>query len=231
MIVLAGGTIDVTGLERFADGLGGPAAYAYHINLDERGTFYADVRDASGKTVFEIKIDDGEPDCDHWNDGNIFEDGFMKHKHDMAGLKEYLVSLGHMRPNSILVDQATRRGASSLAVRPRTSRMVVCSNPVLLVGGTNDAHRAIFRDGFDPRDMTVVSYDPDEALAEPGFPADSRIALAAHVARCRMALASLSEDSGSPSAVELIANILGDGSPERGWATIRRYAVSQERRT
>lgn len=29
--------------------------YKYFINLDERGSFYADVRNQAGKTVFEIK--------------------------------------------------------------------------------------------------------------------------------------------------------------------------------
>jgi hypothetical protein len=29
--------------------------FGYYINLDERGDFYADVRDANGQTVFEIR--------------------------------------------------------------------------------------------------------------------------------------------------------------------------------
>ena len=58
--------------------------YFYHINLDERGEFYADVRKNDKETVFEIKGFD------------IFEDGFMKNSEDMVGLKEYLISLGIM---------------------------------------------------------------------------------------------------------------------------------------
>jgi hypothetical protein len=62
----------------------------YFINLDERGSFSADVRDAAGKTLFEIKagneLEEGET--------SIFEDGFMKHKHDMDGLADYLTDLG-----------------------------------------------------------------------------------------------------------------------------------------
>jgi len=54
--------------------------YTYHINLDERGEFYADIRKNDDETVFEIK------------GSQIFEDGFMKNKKDMVGLKEYLVS-------------------------------------------------------------------------------------------------------------------------------------------
>ncbi len=64
----------------------------YFINLDERGEFYADLRDR-GETVYEIKGFD------------IFEDGFMKHKYDLQGLKEYMVELGIMQD-----DQEIKRG-------------------------------------------------------------------------------------------------------------------------
>lgn len=63
----------------------------YHINLDERGEFYADVRNSSEETIFEIH------GCD------IFEDGWMKHKHHTAGLLEYLIHLGLANHNSTLV--------------------------------------------------------------------------------------------------------------------------------
>lgn len=56
--------------------------YRYYINLDERGEFYADVRNESEKTVFEI----------HGFD--IFKDGWMRHKNDIAGLGAYLLDLG-----------------------------------------------------------------------------------------------------------------------------------------
>lgn len=61
----------------------------YHINLDERGSFSADVR-RKNKTIFEIKAGDelGEDET------SIFEDGFMKNKYDMVGLTDYLFDLG-----------------------------------------------------------------------------------------------------------------------------------------
>jgi hypothetical protein len=64
--------------------------YFYHINFDERGSFYADVRNSKEETVFEIKAGDelGEDET------SIFEDGFMKHKQDLNGLANYLVDLG-----------------------------------------------------------------------------------------------------------------------------------------
>lgn len=64
--------------------------YFYHINLDERGSFYADVRDGNDKTVFEIKAGDELAE----DETSIFEDGFMKNKHDINGLAHYLIDLG-----------------------------------------------------------------------------------------------------------------------------------------
>lgn len=61
--------------------------FGYYVNLDERGDFYADVRDPSGTTIFELRAEE---------DGSIalIEDGFMRHKTDLDGLTEHLVSLG-----------------------------------------------------------------------------------------------------------------------------------------
>lgn len=65
--------------------------YEYHVNLDERGEFYADVRDAKGCTVFEI----------HGHD--IFDDGFMAHGSDVKGLEDYLIALDILKPNDYIV--------------------------------------------------------------------------------------------------------------------------------
>ena len=73
------------------DGFLKPVTYEYFINLDERGEFYADVRNSVGSTVFEIKGFD------------IFEDGFMKHKDDIDGLRKHLISLGIMNEKQGLV--------------------------------------------------------------------------------------------------------------------------------
>lgn len=80
------------------------AKYTYHIDLNERGSFRADVRNSSGKTVFNILAgDELGPD-----ESSIFEDGFMKNMHDMDGLKQYLVSLKIMNPDQTLVDMDPR---------------------------------------------------------------------------------------------------------------------------
>lgn len=76
------------------DSMDGPEVgsfLTYFINLDERGDFYADVRNAFQKTVFEI------------SGFEIFEDGFMANKNDLDGLREYLVSLGIMIPTQALI--------------------------------------------------------------------------------------------------------------------------------
>ena len=76
------------------------ATYTYHINLNERGSFYADVRNSSEKTVFTIKAGNELAE----DESSIFEDGFMEHIHDMDGLKQHLISLGIMQPNQELQD-------------------------------------------------------------------------------------------------------------------------------
>ena len=68
--------------------------YLYFINLDERGEFYADVRDESNNTIFEIKGFD------------IFEDGWMRNKNDLMGLKNHLVGLGVMKDDDYLIREA-----------------------------------------------------------------------------------------------------------------------------
>ena len=68
--------------------------YLYFINLDERGEFYADVRDDGNNTIFEIKGFD------------IFEDGWMRNKNDLMGLKNHLVDLGVMKDDDDLTREA-----------------------------------------------------------------------------------------------------------------------------
>ena len=77
----------------------------YYINLNERGSFSADVRNVSnGKSIFTIKagneLEAGE--------SSIFEDGYMKNIHDMKGLLEYLKEMGLASQNATLVDLQPR---------------------------------------------------------------------------------------------------------------------------
>lgn len=73
--------------------------YEYYINLDERGSFFADVRNDNGKTVFTIKAGNELAE----DESSIFEDGFMKHTTDLTGLREYLIDLGIMKQGDKLI--------------------------------------------------------------------------------------------------------------------------------
>lgn len=75
------------------------SVFTYYINLDERGSFYADVRNSDEETVFEISGFD------------IFEDGFMDDKNDMDGLHSHLVKLGIMAPGDKLVNNEEPRSS------------------------------------------------------------------------------------------------------------------------
>lgn len=69
--------------------------YTYHINLNERGEFYADVRDDNDTTVYEIRIPNEEGD-------NIFTDGYMRSITDTGGLEKYLRQIGIMQREDFL---------------------------------------------------------------------------------------------------------------------------------
>lgn len=71
--------------------------YEYYINLDERGEFYADVRDADGRTVFEIGGENGYPLAE------IVTDGYMDHGRDVCGLADYLRDVGILPAGASLV--------------------------------------------------------------------------------------------------------------------------------
>lgn len=72
--------------------------FGYFVNLDERGSFYADVRGADGETVFEIRADGEEID--------LVDAGYMRHKTDVDGLSEHLSSLGIIPAGATILDSA-----------------------------------------------------------------------------------------------------------------------------
>lgn len=96
--------------------------YGYYINLDERGEFFADVRDEDLETIFEI----------HGFD--LLEDGVMKEKTDMVGLREHLLDLMMIKPEDQLLlstdfEEATRpkqeftyNVVNQVVVRAKTER-------------------------------------------------------------------------------------------------------------
>lgn len=74
--------------------------YTYHVDLDERGMFYAHVCNRNDRVLFEIKIDASLPEEEQ---SNPIEDGWMKHGRDLDGLRGYLVHLGIVTEKAVLV--------------------------------------------------------------------------------------------------------------------------------
>lgn len=64
--------------------------YTYHVNLNERGCFYADVRDGNDETVFEVRAGKSLED----SESDPVEDGFMRDLMDTRGLTDWLRTLG-----------------------------------------------------------------------------------------------------------------------------------------
>lgn len=83
----------VTAVDELIEDLGRPMetpVFGYCINLDERGSFLADVLNQDGKVLYEV----ADGDCMDDESTSIFEDGYMKDKNDLDGLTTYLQSLG-----------------------------------------------------------------------------------------------------------------------------------------
>ncbi|PZO71698.1 MAG: hypothetical protein DI629_21355 [Mesorhizobium amorphae] len=66
-------------------------AYGYYINLDERGSFHADVRGIDGKTILEVRAEGEDPE--------LVEDGFMSDRHDVSGLEAHMREVGLIGEN------------------------------------------------------------------------------------------------------------------------------------
>lgn len=63
--------------------------YGYYVNLDERGSFNADVRNFDGQTIIEVMSDD-DGDGEVW----LVESGYMSDTKDIAGLTAYGIQRG-----------------------------------------------------------------------------------------------------------------------------------------
>lgn len=70
--------------------------YGYCINLDERGEFYADLRNAHQETVWEIRVDQGE-------DIEDVSGGYMRHRRDHQGLETWLKDIGVIEPDAVVM--------------------------------------------------------------------------------------------------------------------------------
>ena len=91
--------------------------FGYYINLDERGDFYADVRDQANKTIFEIRIDGGDEDAG----SSIFVDGFMSSKNDIAGLEHHLRDTGIIPANGRILASTAFENEINLAAPKKSA--------------------------------------------------------------------------------------------------------------
>lgn len=72
--------------------------YGYYINLDERGEFYADVRDIDSKSVFELRsTEEGL-----WT----VDAGYMRHNKDIIGLQSYLRDVDMIEKDAMLLSMS-----------------------------------------------------------------------------------------------------------------------------
>jgi hypothetical protein len=73
--------------------------YGYYVNTNERGFFYADVRDIDGNSVYDVLggayIEDDE--------SSIVDAGFMRNFADIKGLQEYLRCLGVIEKDAVIL--------------------------------------------------------------------------------------------------------------------------------
>lgn len=81
--------------------------FGYSVDLDERGSFRASVRNSRDECVFTVLGGDALPeDCT-----DLVTDGFMRHLRDLDGLRDHLQALGVMPGGAHLldIDEAERR--------------------------------------------------------------------------------------------------------------------------
>ena len=94
--------------------------YGYYINDDERGSFFADVRNPKGSTIFEIRAGNSLEE----DESSIFDDGFMCDKGDVAGLTTYLIDLGVIpKESQILTSEDFEAHINQPVNRPTRTRL------------------------------------------------------------------------------------------------------------
>jgi len=82
--------------------LQGKPLFGYFINLDERGSFQADVRDKDGTTLYEVRGGDELQE----DDESLVSMGYMSDFHDTTGLQGYLQQMGVLSADAQLMPSA-----------------------------------------------------------------------------------------------------------------------------
>ncbi|MBC7198327.1 MAG: hypothetical protein H5U32_03660 [Pseudomonas balearica] len=79
--------------------------FGYYINLDERGSFDADLRDMDDKSLMTVSNEeqDGEGNVVQGEIG-LVEAGYMKHGRDIDGLASYAIQMGIIPAGSVVLN-------------------------------------------------------------------------------------------------------------------------------
>lgn len=75
------------------------AILKYHVNLNERGSFYADVRNESGETVYEVRGGNELAE----DETDLVTDGFMRDLMDTRSLTDYLRDMAVIGPDDHII--------------------------------------------------------------------------------------------------------------------------------
>jgi hypothetical protein len=68
----------------------------YYVNLDERGSFYADLRRADdGVSIWEVRED---------YLAELIQDGYVRHGRDLDGLVDYWVETNIIKSNDVVTN-------------------------------------------------------------------------------------------------------------------------------
>lgn len=79
--------------------------FGYYINLDERGSFDADLRDMDDNSLMTVSNEeqDGEGN-DVQGEIGLVEAGYMKHGRDIDGLASYAIQMGIIPAGSVVLN-------------------------------------------------------------------------------------------------------------------------------
>lgn len=67
--------------------------FGFYVNLDERGEFFADVRNSQHVSVFSVRIPSDDESMD------LVDAGYMSHPKDIGGLTDYLREMSVIGPD------------------------------------------------------------------------------------------------------------------------------------
>lgn len=122
--------------------------FGYFINLDERGSFNADLRDMDDNSLMTISNEEQDEDGDvSQGEISLVEMGYMKHGRDLDGLASYAIEMGIIPAGSVVLNSREYETAQEELFEDWHAAMKVL-------------------DQFDPASTVSAVYVAEEPLAE-----------------------------------------------------------------